>query len=240
MFQAHTLDYFNRIWAFNEKFNSFFVVIGMTSFRLFFILLFSLLTFLQVQGQEPENAGRQVLQFTGVVMKEDSNAVIPGVHIYLPKNGRGTTSNPYGFFSLPVRVGDSIIFSAVGFKRAHYIVPSHGGPSSLKVIVTLAEDLQFLEEVRVLAIPTEDQFKRMILTADVPLSPEEANMQAWLRASYLRNNQGYEYFGAMPNANYRYVLEQQNLQNQNQFGPRTTNYLNPFAWASFIRSLRGN
>ena len=72
-----------------------------------------------------------VIQFTGVVMESDSLTVIPGVHIYVPKGGRGTTTNPYGFFSMPVLEGDSIVFSAVGFKRTHFIVPAHDPKTSL-------------------------------------------------------------------------------------------------------------
>ena len=66
-------------------------------------------------GQYDETAPK-VIQFTGVIFANDSASVVPGVHVYVPKGGRGTTTNPYGFFSMPVLEGDSIIVSAIGFE----------------------------------------------------------------------------------------------------------------------------
>lgn len=180
-----------------------------------------------------------VIQFTGVVMEQDSMNVIPGVHVYLPKSGRGTTTNPYGFFSLPVEEGDSIVFTAVGFKRTHYVIPAHDKSVSLKVIVTLEDDVTFLEEVQVFPFPTEEMFKRAVVTMELPQSRDQANLQAWLSATYMQD--GYEFYSASPAMTQRYFQDQQVLSFQQKFGPSPqTNLLNPWAWSSFINSLRGN
>jgi hypothetical protein len=183
-------------------------------------------------------ASQKVIQFTGVVMEMDSFNVIPGVHVYLPKGGRGTTTNPYGFFSLAVVEGDSIVFSAVGFKRTHYIIPKHDATSSLKVIVTLENDVTFLEEVEVFPFPTEEMFKRAVVTMQLPYNRENANLQAWINATYMKD--GGNFMAASPAMNQRYFQDQQVQMFQNKFGPQTTNLLNPWAWNSFIRSLKSN
>src|SRR5574339_760596 len=67
---------------------------------------------------------RRIIQLSGVIMGSDSASFVPGVHIYVPKAGRGTTTNSVGFFSMPVLVGDSIVISSVGYQRQHYIVPN--------------------------------------------------------------------------------------------------------------------
>jgi hypothetical protein len=72
------------------------------------------LTYGQIRGITPK-----VIQFTGVIFANDSASIVPGVHVYVPHGGRGTTTNPYGFFSMPVLVGDSILFSAVGFVKSY-------------------------------------------------------------------------------------------------------------------------
>lgn len=177
-----------------------------------------------------------VIQFTGVVMEQDSNRVIPGVHVYVPKGGRGTTTNPYGFFSMPVIEGDSIIFTAVGFKRTHYIVPKHDPSTSLKVIVTLETDVTFLDEVQVFPFPNEEMFKRAVVTMRLPYNREQANLQAWLNATYMQD--GYGAYPMSPAMRQRYFQDQQVQQFQNKFGPQNMALLNPWAWSSFIRSLK--
>lgn len=179
-----------------------------------------------------------VIQFTGVVMQQDSLDVVPGVHIYVPKGGRGTTSNPYGFFSMPVIEGDSVIFSAVGFKRTHFIIPKHDPATSLKVLVTMVEDITFLDEVEVFPFPTEEMFKHAVVTMQLPYNRETANLQAWLNATYMK--EGYDYYAASPATNQRYQSDRQILQFQNKFAPQQNNLLNPWAWASFINSMKGN
>ncbi len=202
-------------------------------YLLFSILILTTIVVTNAQETHP------VIQFTGVVMEGDSVNVIPGVHIYVPKGGRGTTSNPYGFFSMPVIEGDSIIFTAVGFKRTHFIVPKHDPSTSLKVLVTLQEDITFLDEVEVFPFPTEDMFKHAVVTMQLPYNRENANLQAWLNATYMKEG-GYNRFAASQASNQRYLEDRRILEFQNKFGPQQNNLLNPWAWASFIKSLKSN
>lgn len=180
----------------------------------------------------------KVIQFTGVVMEGDSAQVVPGAHVYIPAGGRGTTTNPYGFFSMPVVPGDSVIISAVGFKKQNFIIPDHDAETSLKVIIALEEDVTFLEEVEVFPFPTEEMFKRAVVTMELPYNRDRANIQSWLNAIYMQ--EGYRTLSASPAMNQRYFQAQQVQQFQDKFGPRTNNLLNPWAWSSFIRSLKGN
>jgi len=186
-------------------------------------------------GQE---ADPKVIQFTGVIFGPDSTSVIPGVHIYVPKAGRGTTSNPYGFFSMPVLEGDSVVFSAVGFERESYVVPPHQNDQSLKTIVTLTEDIAFLEEVEVFPYPSETMFKEAVLAVQLPNQDDINNLEAWLARQYMR--EAYKDLPASPGANHRYFMDLQMQGIQNRYSRPANNLLNPFAWAKFIRSLKGN
>lgn len=49
----------------------------------------------QAQGQ------RRVVQFSGIIATGDSLLGVPGAAIFVPKAGRGTLTNEYGYFSLP-------------------------------------------------------------------------------------------------------------------------------------------
>jgi hypothetical protein len=187
-------------------------------------------------AQQSDTTMRQVIQFTGVVFSGDSSTVIPGVHVYAPKGGRGTTTNPYGFFSMPVLEGDSIIFSAVGFERDYYIVPEHDEDHSLKMLVYLQEDVTYLEEVEVFPYPSEAVFKAAVLAAELPNQQQIDNLEEWLRSEQMQEM--YWNLPASPNMNHRYFMQQQIQHNSNRFMPQQNPLLNPFAWASFIRSLK--
>lgn len=201
----------------------------------FAVLVLFLILGIQLFAQEQpgRKEGPKVMQFTGVVFTPDSTSVIPGVHVYVPKGGRGTTTNPYGFFSMPVLEGDSVVFSAVGFKKQHYIVPANEGENSLKVIVTLQEDVTFLNEVEVFPYPTEAMFKEAVLALEAPYQQQYNNMNAWLHSDYMST--AYRNLPNSANINHRYYME--SMQTSGQGAPN--NLLNPFAWAKFIKSLKG-
>ncbi|MEQ8552994.1 MAG: carboxypeptidase-like regulatory domain-containing protein [Cyclobacteriaceae bacterium] len=201
------------------------------------ILLYSALIVFSL-GLAAQDQEKKVIQFTGVIFGADSVSIIPGVHVYVPKVGRGTTTNPYGFFSMPVLEGDSIVFSAVGFQRESFVVPKHEKDQSLKVIVTMKEDIAFLEEVEVFPYPSEAMFKEAVLAVQLPNQEEINNIEAWLAKQYMR--EAYKNLPASPGANHRYFMDQQAQSIQNRYMRPQNNLLNPFAWAQFINSLKGN
>ncbi|MEP0984613.1 carboxypeptidase-like regulatory domain-containing protein [Ekhidna sp.] len=201
--------------------------------RYILILSFFVFSLCNVSAQEEV---KSVIQFTGVVFGADSTSVVPGTHVYIPKSGRGTTTNPYGFFSIPVLEGDSIIFSAVGYKRAYFIIPAHDKESSLKVIIALQDDIKFLEEVEIRPYPTENMFKEALISMELPEQKEYANIYQWLNSQAMR--EAYLNVGASSNANLQYVMQQQRQSYINKYSPPQNQLLNPFAWANFINSLK--
>jgi hypothetical protein len=57
----------------------------------------------KAQGKEP------IIQFSGIIIGGDNSEPVAGAHIYVPKAGRGTSTNPYGFFSMPVMVATALL-----------------------------------------------------------------------------------------------------------------------------------
>ena len=199
-----------------------------------------ILTFLMLTGAlailNAQQRSKNVIQFTGVVFGADSTSVVPGTHVYIPKSGRGTTSNLYGFFSFPVLEGDSVIFSAVGYKRIYFIVPEHNEESSLRILVALEEDITFLQEVEIRPFLTESMFKEALITMELPNQKEYANIYQWLNSEYM--NQSYQNLPSSPNANHRYFINLQQQAYTNQYSPPLNPLLNPFAWVQLINSLK--
>lgn len=201
-----------------------------------YLIAFTFIFLIARAGLSQEPTQKEVIQFTGVVFSSDSSTVIPGTHVYIPTSGRGTTTNPYGFFSMPVLEGDSVIFSAVGFKRSYYVIPNHEKESSLRIIVSLEEDITFLEEVEIRPYPTETMFKEALITMELPHQKEYSNIYSWLNSEYMQ--QAYLNLPASPNANYNYYFKQQQQAYINRYSPPQNQLLNPFAWSQFINSLR--
>ena len=191
---------------------------------------------LLAKAQTEEDQSPKVIQFTGVVFASDSSTVIPGVHVYVPKGGRGTTTNPYGFFSMPVLEGDSVLFSAIGFKRSYYIIPKHDEDYSLRLLMYINEDITYLQEVEIFPYPSEATFKAAVLAAELPNQREVDEINRWLNSDVMTRM--YEDMPYSASMNHRYFQQQQIEYNNRRYGAQANPLLNPFAWASFIRSLK--
>lgn len=175
-----------------------------------------------------------VIQLSGLVLGEDSTSALAGANIYVPAAGRGTSTNQYGYFSMPVLPGDSIVFSSVGHKRQYYLVPKNQ-KESMTVIVELSMDTTYLPAVEVFPYPTEEVFKEAILALKLPDEDQYANMRENLADDLLaRMVEAMPMDGSM---NHRYFMNQQ-FDRVQYAGPRPNSLLNPFAWAEFIKSIK--
>ncbi len=180
---------------------------------------------------------KRVIQLSGVVLGQDdrdSVMTLPGVHVYVPKAGRGQTTNSVGFFSMPVLVGDEIIISFVGFVRQQFVVPENATEYQT-IIVTLVQDTTMLPEVVIMPFPTEEVFKQAVLALNIPLEDgqiDKKNLNAELLALMMKSTpmDGYQ--------NQRYYLNQWASSATSRYQPVTNPFLNPFNWAKFFTSLK--
>ena len=197
---------------------------------LFFLILLLSASNLQAQHKPP------VVQFSGIVLAaEDSSSVLPGVHVYVPKAGRGTSTNALGFFSLPVLVGDSVVISAVGYQKQYYKIPNDKG-DQITIIVEMSEDTTYLPEIAVFPYPTEEMFKRALLAMELPDQENRdfmaENLNPDLLALMLKNTpmDGSE--------NFKMYQQQQFQQMHNRYFIPTNPFFNPLNWANFIKSIK--
>ena len=186
---------------------------------------------------EAQSGGQKekIVQLSGLVMTADSSDVIRGVNIFNPYNGRGTYSDIKGWFSWPFLAGDTVLFSAIGFKNRQIIIPDDAG-DKFTVIMALEEEVINLPDVEINPFPTEEIFKEAILAMN--LNEEQENV---LRS--FEPNVVQEMVRTMPiegsaDLNYRYMMNQQFQRLQQSAGPQTNPLLNPFVWSQFIKSLK--
>ena len=151
---------------------------------------------------------KKIIQLSGVVVGQDSISGVGGVHIYVPAAGRGTTSNPYGYFAMPVIQGDSIIVSAIGYQKQNFIMPGDKG-ESVTLFIELKPDTTILPELEIFPYPTEDLFKKAVLAIELPNRRDLDNLDRSLDKDLLRRMYSNEPMSA--NMNYKYFMDQQML-----------------------------
>lgn len=179
---------------------------------------------------------KRIIQLSGVVLEDDSitGRPIPGVHVYVPKAGRGVTTNGMGFFSMPVLENDEITISGVGYARQYFKVPTNAKEYET-IVVTMQEDTTYLPAVTILSFPTEEVFKQAVLALNLPPDDhgvDKRNFNEELMALMLKTTpmDGYQ--------NQRYYLDQWAGSANNRYQPVTNPFLNPFNWAKFFTQLK--
>lgn len=203
----------------------------LNSFAILFCLSILLLSENELLAQSKKKE-QHVVQFTGIIVADDGVTQIPGVHVYVPKSGRGTSTNMYGYFSMPVLVGDEVVVSAIGFLKQYYVVPE-GQNGRVNVLFKLEEDTIYLQNVDFTLYITEREFKEAILALNMPDDRQvlQNRLDGAALAALLRNTP----YDASLNA--RYYFDQQFYYMQDNYGPRSNPFLNPFNWGRFIKSL---
>ena len=188
----------------------------------------------QAQGK------RRVVQFTGIVASGDSLLGVPGASVFVPLAGRGTTSNMYGYFSMAVLAGDSIVVRSLGYANQTVIIPENYARQSYSVIVQLREDATVLPEVRVFPYSTERDFKRAFLALNLP------NERGTNTAENLNEQIMRRIFNAQPmspTANFRQTMANQQLDYDRRQGMAPNQYsnnplLNPFSWLQLVKQVK--
>lgn len=179
---------------------------------------------------------KRIIQLSGIVLGEDSTSGLPGVHVYVPRAGRGTTTNSLGYFSMPVLAKDSIVISAIGYKKQSYIVPDDPKlGENITLLIEMVTDVTYLEAVEIVPFPTEELFKEAILALNLPVDEyeyENEHLAADLLA-YMAQITPMD--GAQ---NYRNYMNNEVYYQQYKYGPRPNPLLNPFNWAKFIQAIK--
>lgn len=211
------------------------------SLRIYFIFLVVLISSLSLVNQHalsqvpPKQDPPKVIQFSGVILDEDSPTYIPRVNIYIPSRRLVTNTDDNGFFTLPVLSGDSIVFNMIGYQRQYLKIPAIDG-DSYTVVIEMKQDTIELDNVNVMLFPNERDFKEAILAMRAPTELTDnlfsRSIDPEVYEQYVQN------VAMSPQMNYRYFLDQQRQMSQDRVGPRSFSFLNPFAWAEFIRSLK--
>ncbi|PCJ83326.1 MAG: hypothetical protein COA57_11525 [Flavobacteriales bacterium] len=197
------------------------------------ICLFILLFLLSEIGYAQN--GRQLVQFSGVVISGDSLSPVPFANIIIKNTRRGTMSDFYGFFSFVAQLSDTVEFSSVGYKKSAFIIPDSLTTNRYSLIQMMTKDTILLKETVIYPWPTKEQFREAFLNLRIPDDDYERARKNLARAEL---KERLEVTAMDGSENYKYQMQQyqSRLYYAGQYPPN--NLLNPIAWAQFIKAWK--
>lgn len=199
----------------------------MRSFLIIPVILFSF----QMKAQMPDS----VIQFSGLTMSSDSLMAIPFVNIYSLQSKSGSTANYNGFFSFAANKGDSIKFSAVGYKDEVFVIPQNLADNKYSVIQLMTQDTIFLAETIIYPWPSKEDFKQAFLSYDIPDDYYEIARKN-LERDRLKEIGEEMAMDADMNADYQTKQLAQKIYYAGQYPPMRI--FDVFAWKEFIEAWK--
>jgi hypothetical protein len=201
----------------------------------FFLTLFIFLFFEKALQAQIQGDNSSLVQFSGIIITADSLNPVPYTKIVDICSRRGTTSDVNGYFSFVAHIKDTIVFTALGFKPASFIIPDTITKQRYSLIQLLTADTLTLAAAFIFPWPTLEEFKRAFVETKIPDDDLERARKNLLSADIRMRAEEYQMDASM---NYRNYIDNQTskLYYFGQTQPITI--LNPFAWAKFIKAWK--
>lgn len=202
--------------------------------RTYFILCLALFMSLSLSAQEASH----VLQFSGQIFYEGKGKqMVPLTYanVYVDGTTRGTISDFDGFFSLPVRTGERVIFKYLGFQDATITIPDTLTEDRYYSMILMAEDTIDFQPVVILPWPSREHFDIEFAAMDVSDDLEEranANLSESVMAEF-RDKLNYD-----GRENFNQFIKEKQADYYAAGQTRPMNILNPLAWAKFIEEWK--
>lgn len=204
--------------------------------RLLLGIMFSTVCFFSF-GQEKQKplVDSSLIQLSGVVISGESLDPLAYTTIFDKTQRRGVIADYYGYFSMVVMPGDTLLFSFFGYKTSSYIVPDSLTEKRYSIIHMIDKDTLNLPEVQVYPWPSREDFAR----AFVNMRPYD---DALRRAQRELSGENLAFVAARleGDASLAYGASQNiaatKLYTHNQLP--ANNLFNPYAWAKLVQDWK--
>jgi hypothetical protein len=201
----------------------------------YLLFIFGLPLFVQSQQVQNQDDNASLVQFSGMTITADSLNPVPYARIVDIHSHRGTTSDINGYFSFVAHKNDTVIFTALGFKPASFIIPDTITKQRYSLIQLMSSDTLTLAAAYIFPWPTLEDFKRAFVEIKIPDDDLEIARKNLL-ASDIRMRA--EEYPMDANMNYRNYIDNQTSKLYYFGQQQPFNIFNPFAWAKFIKAWK--
>lgn len=201
--------------------------------RIYTLLLLLAGIFLLNSTADAQEKADTLVQFSGLVLDGSSEDLfpIPYTNVIVRDQGRGTFTDFKGFFSIVAAKGETIQFSAIGYKTVEIVIPDSLDDSRYSLVQLMTQDTINLPETVVFPWPSREHFKLEFLAMDVTDELEERAKEN-LAQEVLDNGKKLVAVDANESAD---MYMRQQASNYYFYGQRPPmNIFNPIAWKKFF------
>lgn len=173
------------------------------------------------------------IQIDGMTADENG-AILPDVSIYSKHLRRGAASNHRGIFSIISIPGDTVFFSAIGYKSTLLTIPADiSGDHFITDIIMITDTIE-IGDVLVLPWKSYSEFKRAVVE-NKPADPLKENLEHNLA---MIRQQLWSDHKITPDEAYHYIVQgiADNLYQKGQ--GESIRLLDPFAWQRFAKGVK--
>lgn len=195
---------------------------------LFLILL--VCSALRLTAQE-----KDIVQISGVIMTADSLRAVPNTTVVVKSQNRGVISSDRGVFSIVCYKGDTLQFTALGFREKNYVVPRSIQGAYFSMIQLMVQDTFYLPETIVRPVPSKKEFDYAFRHWRIPddqyeIARKNTNAYTLRVLGYTLPKDGAENQSAYQN------IQAERAVYYGQVPP--SNLFSPIAWAQFFEAWK--
>jgi len=179
-----------------------------------------------------------IIQFSGQVLTEYGAEVgpVPFVNIYIKEQPyRGTYADESGFFSLVAKTSETVVFSALGFRKEEFIIPSDLEGDRYSIFQFMEADTVELPEAVVYPWPSREHFKIEFLAMDINNKLESIAMENLSPENMARLAETLPVDGR-ETVDLYFRRQAQTYYSYGQFKPMPI--FSPLAWSQFFKALK--
>ncbi len=100
------------------------------------------------------------IHLSGLVMQMNQIKPVPYTTIHIQNTKNGVIAGPRGLFHIEVEKGDTLVFTAVGWRTTYFAVSDTLTETSYSIIQKMPKDTIKLKAVEINSWPSLDQFNR--------------------------------------------------------------------------------
>ena len=197
-----------------------------------YLLLITTLGFsLALAAQSDRN--KDLVQLSGLVLDGSNEQLlpVPYTNVSVLGENRGTYTDWNGFFSIVVRKGQRVEFSAVGYESVEFVVPDTLNDDRYSVVQLMTQDVYNLPETVIFPWPSRENFRLEFLAMDVTSELQQRALENVAEESLARMRNKVVRDG---NENADYYLRQQAQSYYHLGQAPPMNIFNPIAWKQFV------
>jgi hypothetical protein len=187
-------------------------------------------------GQKKQDSIK-VVQFSGLVVTDQGGDVVPLPYTNIGVKGtsRGTVSEINGFFSLVGKVGETIVFSHLGYQTVEYAIPDTIKSNMYSFIQIMSQDSILLPTAVIYPWPSREFFDIEFLAIDVSDEMQERAKENLASNALSKLRETVPVDGGEA-SNYYLKEQAASTYYQGQFRPQKIFDL--VAWSKFIKAWK--